>query len=243
MGAQSAAPSGLENQISALDTYFDKFAPPCCDLIGQSHYDDIPDLDLWDTTLTWFQRIKFCLFFDFGKISRMCAWYCTPFDRFFGWSKVADAVVDFFKLCGNPELFNDACVVSCVPYFAICYLIYMPLWLPCFSCLAVSQVIRKYRHSFTNRAGRFVVNSLYLLSASIALCFRSFINSVCPGRTCFGVRKGCGPECSQVHRGGRFYTNYGLKNDGYEDYCFICHQGWDSHSGIQASTHALVPDH
>ena len=136
--------------------------------------------------------------------------------------------------------FNTACVASCVPYFGICYLLYCPCWLPCYACFALSQVFRKCRPVLKSRMGLFVANVLYLLSVGIGLSFKFSTRILCPRRTCFGARTGCGPECAQVHRGGRYYTNYGLKSEGYEEYCLVCEQGWDSHSGIAPfSSHAI----
>lgn len=233
MGKNSAVPSPVDFHICdiCVDTSCDSIFPPCCDMFGNIDYGDIPDLDLCDDNVTWFQRVEFCIFFEFGKFSKLCPWFCAPFDRVFGWSKVSDAVVDFFKLCGNPELFNIACIASCVPYFGLCYMIYIPLWLPCYACFALSQSFRKARSAMKSRTCRFITNGSYLLASGVGLSFRKFANKVCQGRTCFGCRQSCGPECAQIHRGGRYYTNYGLKNDGYEEYCFVCDQSWDSHSG------------
>jgi hypothetical protein len=214
-----------------VDTTCDRMFPPCCDTVGSTDIASIPDLDLCDKDISCFQRLYFCLFFEYGKISKLCPWFCAPYDRIFGWSKVSDAVVDFFKLWGNPELFNVACIASCVPYFALCYLIYIPLWLPCYACFALSQLFRKVRSSIKSRTCRFITNAAYLLASGIGISFREFANKACYGRTCFGCRKGCGPECSQLHRGGRYYTNFGLKNDGYDEYCFVCDRSWDSHAG------------
>jgi hypothetical protein len=234
MGKQSALhASSPEMTICdiCVDMPCDDMYPPCCDAVGNTDFTNIPDLDLCDQEVTWFQRLLFCVFFEFGKISKLCPWYCAPYDRVFGWSKVSDIVVDFFKLCGNPELFNSACVASCVPYFALCYLIYTPLWLPCYACFALSQSLRKVKSAIKSRCCRFVTNALYLMASGIGISFRQFTITVCHGRTCFGCRKGCGPECSQSHRGGRYYTNFGLKDDGYDEYCFVCDRSWESHSG------------
>jgi hypothetical protein len=235
MGTESASipVSGVEHQTCNIcfDNYFDKMFPPCCDRLGNTDCDTIPDLELCDHNVTCIKRLQFCIFFEFGKVSKLCTWYCTSYDRMFGWSKVADATIDFFKLCGNPDIFNVGCVASCVPYFAFCYLIYIPLWLPCYACFALSQSFRKARTLIKSRSCRFLVNAFYLLSAGIGLTFRELTKYICPGRTCFGSRKGCGPECAQVHRGGRYYTNFGQKNDGYEEYCLSCDQSWESHAG------------
>ena len=233
MGKQSASLPSAEFHICdiCVDTSCDNLFPPCCDIVGNADFVVIPDLNLCDERVTWCQRLQYCIFFDFGKVSKLCSWYCAPFDRVFGWSKVSDAVVDFFKLCGVPDIFNIGCVASCIPYFAVCYLIYVPLWLPCYVSFAISQAFRNVRSAIKSRTGRFLTNVSYMLSSWIGLSFRKFANTVCPGRTCFGFRKGCGPECSQIHRGGRYYTNFGLKNDGYEDYCLKCDQSWDLHTG------------
>jgi hypothetical protein len=233
MGKQSASLPSVEFQICdiCVDTFCDNMFPPCCDNVGNTDLETIPDLNLCDENVTWFQRLQFCIFFEFGKVSKLFSWFCVPYDRVFGWSKVSDAVVDSFKLCGNPDLFNTGCVASCIPYFALCYLIYTPLWLPCYACFALSQSFRKVRSAIKSRTGRFLANGSYMLSSWIGMSFRKLANALCPGRTCFGFRKGCGPECSQTHRGGRYYNNFGLKSDGYEEYCFVCDQSWDLHTG------------
>jgi hypothetical protein len=234
MGKQSASLPSPEFQICdiCIDTSCDNMFPPCCDYVGKADGEVVPDMNLCDEKVTWWQRLEYCIFFDFGKVSSLCSWYCAPFDRVLGWSKVSDAVVDFFKLCGVPDMFNIGCITSCIPYFASCYFIYIPLWLPCYVCFALSQSCRKVRSTIRSRTGRFLTNASYVLSLWIGLSFRKFANTVCHGRSCFGFRKGCGPECSKIHRGGRYYTNYGLKNDGYEECCFICDQSWDLHAGV-----------
>ncbi len=235
MASQSVSIPDPENKQQScdicLDSSCDNAFPPCCDTVGSADCDGIPDLELCDHRVTWIQRLQFSTFFEFGKVSKLCTWYCISYDRVLGWSKVADATVDCFKFCGNPEIFNTGCVVSCVPYFALCYLIYIPLWLPCYACFALSQSFRKVKSDIKSRTCRFLVNASYLLSASIGLTFRGLANMFCKGRTCFGARKGCGPECAQLHRGGRYYTNYGLKGDGYEEYCLLCDQSWETHAG------------
>jgi hypothetical protein len=76
-----------------VDLCCDKLWPPCCDRIGALDCKDVPDHELCDLGVTWCRRLQFCMFFEWGKISLLCSWFCTPFNRTFGWSKIADLTV------------------------------------------------------------------------------------------------------------------------------------------------------
>lgn len=105
MGMQSVSVPALVPESSDICVVIccDTRWPPCCDRVGALDFQDVPDHELCEIGVTWFQRLQYCLFFEFGKVSKLCSWYCTPFNRIFGWSKVADLTVDFFKLCGSPD--------------------------------------------------------------------------------------------------------------------------------------------